>query len=121
MQGKIEDHEVRIGKLEQNQEEFNKNIQELKEHQQNTSDTLSKINSNVLNSSNDQKELLGKLITYHFDMKTNELNNNTEVKKQEITGKTEVSKLKWQAIVGLLSAGGLISFIAQWIIGSPGN
>ena len=124
---RLENHEERIGKLEQNQEELTKNISELKKHQQETSDILTKVNSNVLTASNDQKELLGKLIGYHFDMKTQELVNSTEVKKQELlnstevkkqelTGKTEVSKIKWQTVTGLLGTGGFVAIVFQWII-----
>jgi phage-related minor tail protein len=102
---KFQNHEERISKLEDNQEEITKNMKDLKDHQQTTTETLSSIKSTVLNESNHQKELLGTLINHHFNMKSQELN-----------GKTEVNKLKWQTVTGLLGSGGFIVVILQWII-----
>jgi predicted nuclease with TOPRIM domain len=102
---KFQNHEERISKLEDNQKEINESMKDLKDHQQKTQNALLNIESTVMKESNSQKELLGTLISHHFNMKSQELN-----------GKTEVSKLKWQTVTGLLGSGGFIVVIMQWII-----
>lgn len=115
MEEKIQNHEERILKLESSYENVDKKLKEVTEQQQKTHTALEKVNSTVLSESNSQKELLGRLIDHHFNLKAQELNGTNEVRKQEITGKLEVSKIRWQTVTGLLGTGGGLILALQWI------
>ncbi|MCY9018881.1 hypothetical protein MOF27_15790 [Priestia megaterium] len=105
MKQKLEDHEHRILKLEDNQKEINYNIKQLKTNHEETKIGLLEIRSIVLGESNTQKDLLGKLIDLHFNNKTLELNAQVETKK-----------LRLQIVAILLGSGGAIVAIFQWIV-----
>lgn len=104
MKQKVDDHEQRILKLEDNQKEINESIKQLKTHHEETKNGLLEIRSTVLGESNTQKDLLGKLIDLHFNSKTLELN-----------AKVETKKLHWQTVAALLGSGGAIVAVVQWI------
>lgn len=88
MESIVQDHEQRILQLEQNYSEVRKEIAGVQTSQY-------RIETTVLKESQEQKQLLNKLIDYHLDTKRFNLDK------------------KWQFLLTAIGSGGLIYFIVE--------
>jgi chromosome segregation ATPase len=101
----VQDHEQRliqneheIKELKANQTEFTKQIEDLKRNQEQTQNSMLKLENTVLKANGEQKELLNKLIDNHFDLKKINLTN------------------KWQFALTFVSGGGVLYLIIELLI-----
>lgn len=100
----FDDHEGRIKILEQNYSKLEGKISSIENGQLQLENT-------VLKTSQDQKDLLTKLIDHHLDLKKKQVEADSQAKAQEVDlKKTRIISRKelWIAVLG---SGGLVTFI----------
>lgn len=100
----MDDHEGRIKILEQNYSKLEGKISSIENGQLQLENT-------VLKTSQDQKDLLTKLIDHHLDMKKAQAAADTQAKAQEVDlKKTRIISRKelWVAVLG---SGGIVTLV----------
>ena len=95
----FDDHEGRIKILEQNYSKLEGKISTIENGQLQLENT-------VLKTSQDQKELLTKLIDHHLDLKKSSVAAETDLKKTRIISRKEL----WVAVLG---SGGIVTLVTM--------
>lgn len=95
----FDDHEGRIKILEQNYSKLEGKISSIENGQLQLENT-------VLKTSQDQKDLLTKLIDHHLDLKKSSAASDVELKKTRIISQKEL----WVAVLG---SGGIVTLVTM--------
>jgi small-conductance mechanosensitive channel len=112
----VQDHEQRliqneneIKELKANQTEFTKQIEDLKRNQEQTQNSMLKLENTVLKANGEQKELLTKLVDHTLLANKKEKEREYDLKKINITN-------KWQFALTAISGGGVLYLIVEILI-----
>jgi chromosome segregation ATPase len=112
----VQDHEQRlmqneheIKELKANQTEFTKQIEDLKRNQEQTQNSMLKLENTVLKANGEQKELLTKLVDHTLLVNKKEKEREYNLRRINLTN-------KWQFALTAVSGGGVIYLIFEILI-----